>query len=187
MQSVWLPLRLCSHDQGILVNMYCACVCVLHTPAKSCIQCPEPGISRWRKMLSFQRAQWKSQIEYILQCIWVDLLYGIVFACLWGFFSSIRKVLLFFFLSFFLLWQLQWIMYKNLEAWDHCLNTVRGPLSYFCVRCLALKWSFYHFMGISDRSACLDRCLLDKTFLCHFKDIFCLCFPCSKFFPGWEI
>lgn len=51
------------------------------------------------------------------------------------------------------------------------------------VWCLALKLSSYHFMGISGRSAYLDWYCLDKIFLCHFENTFCLYFPCSKISP----
>lgn len=165
----------------------CLCVCVVHT-CEELHTMPRARNIKMKKAIKLSESLMKKPNRIYFAVHLGGSFMWYCFCLFVGFFSSVRKVLLFFFfLSFFLLWQLQWIMYKNLEAWDHCLNTLRGPLSYFCVRCLALKWSFYHFMGISDRSACLERCLLDKTFLCHFKDIFCLYFPCSKIFPGWEI
>lgn len=48
---------------------------------------------------------------------------------------------------------------------------IKRPLSYFCIWCLALEISSCHFMGISDRSAYLDWCLLDKIFLCQISSV----------------
>lgn len=180
--SVWLTWMLCSGDHRSLTMILpnsCGiyiCICISLCPCVFPICLGECRLCVFLPFWELHSEPKARSIMIVLQQLNGNATFQVFSSMLeWSFYSS-------FFVTFFFTFEKALLVCllslsavtMNYEQESRGLSPLcqcfHKFLSHFCICCLSLRLFSYHFIGISDWSAYLSWCLLEKKiFLWHLK------------------